>query len=56
MKTKRINRDSVRENRIVVAVSSDEKHLIFEVAQKRGLTVSALIRVAVLKFCKEGEL
>lgn len=55
MKTKKIDRSSVRENRLAVAVSPNEKRLIFDVAQKKGLSASALIRVAVLKFCNEEE-
>lgn len=49
MKTKRANRDEVRENSFTVKASKSEKEAIQKMADKSGLSMSAWVRMVLIK-------
>ena len=48
MKTPKANRDDVRETTLTVTVTKAEKEAIQDMANKRGITMSAWVRMVLL--------
>lgn len=53
MKTKRTNRDEVRENSLNVMMSQVEKDRIRKVADDIGVSMSTLARIAINEYLKK---
>ncbi len=49
MKTKRVNRDEVRENRLTIPMAKAEKEAIQKMADKSGLTMTAWVRMVLIR-------
>lgn len=49
MKTRKINRDEVRENRMTIPMAKAEKEAIQKMADKSGLSMSAWVRMVLIK-------
>lgn len=47
MKTAKENRNEVRETSVTIPLTEEEKAKIFAAAQKKGLTMSAFVRMIV---------
>lgn len=55
MKTKKINRDEIRENSITLLMSKDEKHAVQKAADEIGVSMSTFVRMILKKAIKKGE-
>lgn len=54
MKTRKDNRDDVREDSITFPTSPNEKREIQNAANQKGITMSAFVRMAVKEYIEKG--
>lgn len=55
MKTKKTNRDEVRENTLAVPMTEYEKNRIREASNSMGVSMSAFARIVLADFFKKQE-
>lgn len=54
MKTPKANRDEVRENSVTIPMTAEEKERIRAYAEKKGLSMSAFVRMIVNEIFERG--
>ena len=55
MKTRKSNRDEIRENSLTIPMTEEEKKAIQKAANDMGLPMSAFARIVLKKSIKKGE-
>lgn len=56
MKTKKTNRDEVRENCLNIPMTSNEKDKIRKAANEMGVSMSSFVRIALTVYLEKGGL
>lgn len=56
MKTPKKNRETIKTNRLAIAISDSEKRKLEEIADEKGVTMSSLARMVLRDFFKKEEL
>lgn len=55
MKTKKNNRDEVRENSLTIPMSAEEKNSVKKAADDMGVSMSSFARIVLKDFMKKRE-